>query len=133
MRAPRKPNNATLANIQRMYDHIALNPGASMVDLCMHFGAAASTLRHSIALLRDSGHIVKHDGARRFQGQAPASYFVTSLPRPTTVAPSLPRSRLPMRVVDAMVKRKFVAAKQIGIARDPLVAALFGAGQVAHV
>lgn len=66
---PRKPNNTTLASIQRMYDHIALNPGVSMVDLCAHFCAAASTLRHSLGLLRDSGHVEKREGARRFRAR----------------------------------------------------------------
>lgn len=122
---------AMLENIQRVHAYVVANPRCGIQQLCDHFDLKENSIRKYIGLLRDSGHVYKEDGERRQSGQAPAVYFASILPAPTAVAPVEKRRNLTDEV-EEKIARRFVPAKQVGMHRDALVAALFGAGPAAH-
>lgn len=129
MQAKKTPQQITLEKMQSIHAFIKKHDGCSVKEMCEHFGVAESTLRHSLALLVDSGHIEKEYGKRCQHGQEPNAYYITGISKP--IAAPKRKNHKPYKpragsAPDPTIKRKFTEAKQIGIARDWLVAALFG-------
>ena len=129
MQAKKSPQQMVYEKMLRIHAFIERNENCDVRTMCLAFGVAESTIRHSLALLYDSGHIDKREGKRRHQGQEPGVYFVTGIDKPI-VAPTRKNNKVYKRRADsppdATIKRKFTEAKQIGMVRDELVAFLFG-------
>lgn len=135
MQSKKSPQQIVLEKMLRIHSFIERNEDCTVRTMCLAFGVAESTIRHSLALLYDSGHIDKREGKRHHQGQEPGVWFATGIDKPI-VAPERknhkPHKRRADAPPDATIKRKFTSAKQVGMVRDELVSFLFGAGPAAH-
>jgi len=128
------PRSTTVNNYQRaalgktraLYDFIAANPGCTLVQIAEHFGTPTSTTRTILYQLRDAEHTMSVEGARHPQrGQVATKYFVSGKGRPE-VPPPTRRAAENDDKIDLPCRRPRIVATQIGMQRDPLVAALFG-------
>lgn len=135
MKSKKSPQEILLEKMLNVHAFIERSGDCTMRRLCLAFGVRSSSLRHSLNLLYDSGHLDKREGKRHNQGQEPGVWFATGIEK-AIVAParkaSIPYKARSDAPPDATIKRKFTSAKQIGIPRDALVAAFFGAGPAAH-
>ena len=117
----------TLGRLAVMHAYVAANPDCTMHMICAHFKSPASTLRTPLQALVNSGHIDVVHGKRSQGGQAPNLYTATDKGVPTEVPERRPYGELTGRLIpDPSIKRIIKPARQIGMHRDPLVAALFG-------
>ena len=117
-----------LRDMQRTYDYFAANPGATV----QQFTATLHTVKEG-TVFTWCKNAVRRGEMTRIQGQRGVyggnvgdTYFIVPDKRPMALPPTLPRKPYKFRV-DKDVRRMEGKAKQIGIQRDPLVAALFGA------
>jgi len=106
------------------------------MQLCAKFELRSSAIRDNLHKLRESGHVECAPGLRSRGGQLPSAWTATEKARPDASPPSkkrgkkskLPQIIQPRKVEDA--KRIITRARQIGMVRDELVAALFGPAAV---
>lgn len=133
MKAKKSPQEILLEKMLNVHAFIERSGDCTMRRLCLAFGVRSSSLRHSLNLLYDSGHLDKREGKRHNHGQEPGVWFATGIDK-AIVAPSrkisIPYKARSDAPPEATIKRKFTSAKQIGMVRDELVSFLFGAGRV---
>lgn len=123
---------ARLAKIKNVHAYVAEHPGCTLQGIAVALGLGDRAVQKYIWLLRDGGHLDRIDGDRFLRGSMPSTYMVTAKPMPDSIPVKRKSERLPFRAADTMIKRRFVPAVQVGMCRDALVAALFGAGPAMH-
>ena len=123
---------ARLAKIKSVHAYVAEHPNCTLQGIAGALGLGDRAVQKYIWLLRDGGHLDRQDGNRSLRRSMPSTYTVTAKPMPSEIPVKRKWERLPLRAADTMIKRRFVPAVQVGMARDVLVAALFGAGPAVH-
>lgn len=120
----------SLLKIQKAYDFVAKNPGCTLEQIAAHFMQPPESVRAYVRQLRDGLYLVSTPGAHVQRGQKPTTYKVNAeCGRPVDPPTSRRKSKRAIEVadkVDLPCLRPRCSAVQLGMRRDPLVAALFG-------
>ncbi len=126
MKPSTEMKKSALLKVRRVHEYLTTHDRSTQPQISAALGVSVRMVQKYIWVLRDGGYVVMHPGPSIPHGKTPALYSVTGKPMPATLPPQSHRTEKPRLVVDPVVKRRFVPAQQIGIHRDPLVAALFG-------
>lgn len=123
--AATKSNGRILQNMLRAYDFYAANPMATARDLADELGIPTTTARSRTRSLQDRGAVIRHVGIA-ISHQHPDQFMVVEGKRPLELTPRLKQSSVDDMPVARDCNRIITKAKQLGIPRDPMIAALFG-------